>query len=51
MNRDCPLFIKVSLRFARDAEDVIPYRFGGGFDVLVVGTGVLDGPRIKRNVT
>ena len=32
-----PSFIKVSLRFARDAEDVVPYRFGGGFDVLVVG--------------
>ena len=32
-----PLFIKISLRFARDAEDVVPYRFGGGFDVLVVG--------------
>ena len=22
-----------------------PYRFGGGFDVVIVGTGVLDGPK------
>ena len=27
----------MSLRFARDAEDDVPYRFGGGFDVLPVG--------------
>ena len=32
-----PVVYKISLRFARDAEDVVPYRFGGGFDVLVVG--------------
>ena len=43
-------FIKISLCFAR-TTDGRPYRFGGGFDVVIVGTGVLDGPRIKRNVT
>ena len=32
-----PSFIKVSLRFARVAEDVDPYRFGGFFNSMPVG--------------
>ena len=49
-----PLFIKISLRFAQtttwQAASFLrkhcgrPYRFGGGFDVAIVGTGVLDCP-------
>ena len=39
-----PSFIKVSLCFARTTNGR-PYRFGGGFDVVIVGTGVLDGPK------
>ena len=37
-------FIKISLSFARTTAGR-PYRFGGGFDVVIVGTGVLDGPK------
>ena len=32
-------FIKISLRFARTTGGR-PYRFGGGFDIVIVGTGV-----------
>ena len=31
--------------------DDVPYRFGGGFDVVIVGTGVLDGPKNRTQST
>ena len=34
-----PSFIKISLRFARDAEDVVPYGFGGFLNLMLVGEG------------
>ena len=34
-------FIKISLRFARDAEDVVPYRFGGFLNSMPVGEDII----------
>ena len=34
-----PPVYKISLRFIRDAEDVVPYRFGGFLNVMPVGEG------------
>ena len=34
-----PVVYKISLRFARDAEDDVPYRFGGFLNSIPVGDG------------
>ena len=36
-----PSFIKIALRFARVAEDVDPYRFGGFLNLMPVGKDII----------
>ena len=45
-----PPFIKISLRFARAAEDVVPYSFGGFLNSMLVGEGFPLPPNRRKTI-